>query len=94
MSPRRPAANPDTPPRVMVVTCPDLHGADLSAGPGRETARRHERMVAVVTGFCPDVEVVEPGVWRTDATNPFNLVARPSPNHNLSFLKNLYLRQM
>ena len=54
----------------MVVTCPDLHGADLSAGPGRETARRHERMVAVVTGFCPDVEVVEPGVCAFGARGP------------------------
>jgi protein ImuB len=54
----------------MVVTCPDLHGTDLSAGPGPETARWHERMVAAVTRFCPDVEVVEPGVCAFGARGP------------------------
>ena len=60
----------DTPPRVMVVTCLDLHSASLSAGPDRETARRHERVIAAVTGFCPDVEVVEPGVCAFGARGP------------------------
>ena len=54
----------------MVVTCPDLHGTGLSDGPGPGTARRHERMVAAVTGFCPDVEVVEPGVCAFGARGP------------------------
>ncbi|MGH3161315.1 MAG: hypothetical protein ACRDOC_05480, partial [Streptosporangiaceae bacterium] len=60
----------DTPPRVMVVICPDLHSASLSADPDRETARRHERVIAAVTGFCPDVEVVEPGVCAFGARGP------------------------
>jgi protein ImuB len=68
VSARTPAT--DTPPRVMVVTCPDLHSASLSADPDRETARRHERVIAAVTGFCPDVEVVEPGVCAFGARGP------------------------
>jgi protein ImuB len=69
----------------MVVTCPDLHRTDLhrpdlyrtdlhrtdlSAGPGPQTASRHERVIAAVTGFCPDVEVVEPGVCAFGARGP------------------------
>ena len=54
----------------MVVTCPDLHSAGLSADPDRDTARRHERVIAAVTGFCPDVEVVEPGVCAFGARGP------------------------
>ena len=54
----------------MVVSCPDLHSTDLSAGPDPETARRHERVIAAVTGFCPDVEVVEPGVCAFGARGP------------------------
>ena len=61
MSARAPAADAP-PPRVMVVACPDLHRTDLSPDPDREKARRHERVIAAVTGFCPDVEAVEPGV--------------------------------
>ena len=68
MSARRPATG--TPPRVMVVTCPDLHSASLSADPDRQTARRHERVIAAVTGFCPDVEVVGPGVCAFGARGP------------------------
>jgi protein ImuB len=64
------AANTGTPPRVMVVTCPDLRGTDLSAGPDLQTAQRHERVIAAVTGFCPDVEVVEPGVCAFGARGP------------------------
>jgi len=52
----------------MIVCCPDLRRTDLSAG--RETARRHERVIAAVTGFCPDVEVVEPGVCAFGARGP------------------------
>ena len=54
----------------MVVSCPELHSTDLSAGPDPETARRHERVIAAVTGFCPDVEVVEPGVCAFGARGP------------------------
>ena len=54
----------------MVVTCPELHRPDLSAGPDPETARRYERVIAAVTGFCPDVEVVEPGVCAFGARGP------------------------
>ena len=54
----------------MVVSCPELHRTDLSAGPDPETARRHERVIAAVTGFCPDVEVVEPGVCAFGARGP------------------------
>jgi protein ImuB len=54
----------------MVVTCPDLHSASLSADPDLQTVRRHERVIAAVTGFCPDVEVVEPGVCAFGARGP------------------------
>ena len=43
---------------------------DLSAGPDRQTAHRHEQVIAAVTGFCPDVEVVEPGVCAFGARGP------------------------
>jgi protein ImuB len=52
--------------RIMVVSCPELHGAE----PGPANVRWHERMVAVVTGFCPDVEVVEPGICAFGARGP------------------------
>ena len=74
MSARR--ASADTPPpRVMVVACPDLRcpdlrRPDLSPGPDAQAARRHERVIAAVTGFCPDVEVVEPGVCAFGARGP------------------------
>ena len=54
----------------MVVTCLDLPSASLGADPDRQTARRHERVIAAVTGFCPDVEVVEPGVCAFGARGP------------------------
>src|SRR6188472_1884331 len=54
------------PPRIMVVSCPGLRGAD----PDRETARRHEQMVDAITEFCPNVEVVEPGVCAFGARGP------------------------
>jgi len=56
----------DQPARIMVVSCPELRGAEQ----GRETARRHERVIAVVTGFCPNVEVVEPGMCAFGARGP------------------------
>ena len=69
MSARVPATD-TPPPRIMVVTCPDLHSTDLRAGPDPQTASRHERVIAAVTGFCPDVEVVEPGVCAFGARGP------------------------
>jgi protein ImuB len=69
MSARRPAADP-LPPRIMVVTCPDLHHTALSPDPGIQTAQRHERAIAAVTRFCPDVEAVEPGVCAFGARGP------------------------
>ena len=84
MSARVPATD-TPPPRIMVVTCPDLHSpdlhrtdlhrtdlhrTDLSAGPDPHTAHRHERVITAVTGFCPGVEVVEPGVCAFGARGP------------------------
>src|SRR6266576_4663838 len=54
----------------MAVTCPDLPSASLGAGPDRQTARRHERVITAVTRFCPDVEAVEPGVCAFGARGP------------------------
>ena len=54
----------------MVVTCPDLRCTDLRPDPDIQTARRHEQVIAAVTGFCPDVEVVEPGVCAFGARGP------------------------
>ena len=50
----------------MVVSCPDLRGPDLPVG----RARLLEQVIAVVTGFCPKVEVVEPGVCAFGARGP------------------------
>ena len=61
----RGSAAEQSPPRIMIVSCPDLyrpelHGADAivpnSGDPG--PARRLERVITVLTGFCPNVEVV------------------------------------
>ena len=54
------------PSRIMVVSCPELRDPDQSA----EAARLLDRVIAVVTGFCPDVEVVEPGVCAFGARGP------------------------
>ena len=82
MSARRPAAPrpgargpaDQPPPRIMVVTCPDLHSPDLGgagpSGPDLVAARSLEQVIAVVTGFCPKVEVVEPGVCAFGAGGP------------------------
>jgi hypothetical protein len=74
MSVRRPAAGrpgahgpaDQPPPRIMVVTCPDLNGPDLYPG----AARLLEQVIAVVTAFCPKVEAVEPGVCAFGARGP------------------------
>ncbi len=68
MSARGPAAD-QPPPRIMVVSCPELRSAGPGP-PGAGEARLLERMIAVVTGFCPNVEVVEPGVCAFGARGP------------------------
>ena len=56
---------------------PGLHGPGLhgpgGSGPDHEdfgTARLHEQVIAAVTGFCPNVEVVELGVCAFGARGP------------------------
>src|SRR5271166_6031931 len=80
---RRPGAD-QPPPRIMVVSCPGLCCPDgRPRDPGDfgdfgdsgdfghlEAARLLERVIAVVTGFCPKVEVVEPGVCAFGARGP------------------------
>ena len=75
MSARRPAARgpaDQPPPRVMVVSCPDLCcPGENPRDPGNfATARLFEQVVAVVAGFCPKVEVAEPGVCAFGACGP------------------------
>jgi protein ImuB len=59
----------------MLLRCPELcceagaGGHEDGAG-GHEAARRFERVVRVVTEFCPAVEVVEPGVCAFAARGP------------------------
>ena len=50
----------------MVVRCPELTGREVSP----QAARRLEQVVAIVTGFCPTVEVVEPGICAFAARGP------------------------
>ena len=74
MSPRQVIAD-QPPPRIMVVSCPGLCRPDPGPrDPGDirdiETARLLERVIAVVTGFCPNVEMVEPGVCAFGARGP------------------------
>src|ERR1035438_4043784 len=54
------------PPRIMVLCCPQLCGPDT----GPQAARWFERVITTVTGFCPDIEVVEPGVCAFGARGP------------------------
>ena len=60
--------------RVMVVCCPDLGAsepeADAAQRSGSAAARRFEQVIAAVTGFCPQVEAVEPGVCAFGARGP------------------------
>jgi protein ImuB len=59
--------SPQSPqPRVMVVCCPELTAREVSP----RAARRLEQMIATVTGFCPNVEVVEPGICAFAARGP------------------------
>ena len=57
------------PPRVMVLRCPELRCPDVRPR-DREAARSFERVIAAVTGFGPNVEVVEPGVCAFGARGP------------------------
>jgi len=52
------------PPRVMVLSCPEL------SVPGRGAAQLFEQVITTVTGFCPRVEAVEPGVCAFGARGP------------------------
>ena len=75
MSARRPGARgpaDQSPPRIMVVSCPDLCcPGENPRDPGDfATARLFEQVIAVVTGFCSKVEVVEPGVCAFGARGP------------------------
>ena len=56
----------------MVVSCPDLCCPDENPRDPEDfaTARLFEQVIAVVTGFCPKVEVVEPGVCAFGARGP------------------------
>jgi protein ImuB len=63
----RPGALEPRPPRVMVVCCPELSG---TAEPGRAAAQLFERVIAAVTGFCPSVEAVQPGLCAFAARGP------------------------
>jgi len=54
--------------RVMVLCCPELSAAD--DGGKREAARVFERVIQMVTEFCPAVEIVEPGVCAFAARGP------------------------
>ncbi len=68
--------------RVMVVCCPDLGASEPEpaavqrsepAVAGRSelaAAQRFEQVIAAVTGFCPRVEAVEPGVCAFGARGP------------------------
>jgi hypothetical protein len=69
VSPQHPG-NPQSPyglqPRIMVVSCPELTAGEASP----QAARTHEQVVTVITGFCPSVEVVEPGICAFAARGP------------------------
>ena len=52
------------PRRIMVLHCPELHRPDQRA------ARLSEQVIATVTGFCPPVEAVEPGICAFAARGP------------------------
>ena len=57
------------PQRIMVVRCPSLCGPDASVA-GPQAARLFERVIGVLTGFCPDVEATELGVCAFGAQGP------------------------
>jgi protein ImuB len=65
----RPRKADPVPPRIMVLRCPQLCGSD-SIPPDPQAARLFEQVVIMVTGFCPQVEVAEPGVCAFGARGP------------------------
>ena len=64
---RRPGALVPETPRIMVLRCPGL--CDLGA-PWPHAAQLFEQVIAAVTGFCPQVEAVQPGVCAFGARGP------------------------
>jgi protein ImuB len=60
------------PQRIMVLSCPDLRALDSAPdrAPDREAAQLFEQVIAALTGFCPSLEVVEPGVCAFAARGP------------------------
>ena len=63
---RRPAAAADHGRELPGLCCPDETRGTLDPG----AARLLEQVIAVVTAFCPKVEVVEPGVCAFGARGP------------------------
>ena len=57
-------------PRVMALFCPDLYRSGLyrpdsyhpDSPAARAAAQLFEQVLSTVTGFCPRVEAVEPGL--------------------------------
>ncbi len=69
-----------SPRRVMVLSCPRLC-RPAEETPDSAAARLLDRVIALVTGFCPDVEVVKPGVCAFGARGPgplWPIRARPA----------------
>src|ERR1700734_2263734 len=62
------------PRRIMVLHCPELHSPDQHSpdqhSPDQRAARLSEQGIATVTGFCPTVEAVEPGICAFAARGP------------------------
>jgi hypothetical protein len=58
-----------SPRRVIVLSCPRLC-RPAGETPDPAAARLLDRVIALVTGFCPDVEVVEPGICAFAARGP------------------------
>ena len=67
------------PRRIMVLHCPELHRPDQRSPDQRSpdqrsqdqrAARLSEQVIATVTGFCPAVEAVEPGICAFAARGP------------------------
>ena len=60
--------------RVMVVCCPDPGASEPEPAAVQRSdpaaAQRFEQVMAAVTGFCPRVEAVEPGVCAFGARGP------------------------
>ncbi|HTX86009.1 MAG TPA: DNA polymerase Y family protein [Streptosporangiaceae bacterium] len=64
--------------RVLVLRCPDWldddgsddYGGSDSAGSNSAAARAFERVVAIVENFCPQVEVLRPGVCAIATRGP------------------------